>query len=106
MDFRRRPAEGLLTEHRDAPLQGADGLARVQGARRGDDDAVEIQVEEFVEGGDEARSWCRSARFCRRLGGGIGDRRRGHRTGLQHGLHAVTSDPPDAEKAQARTALD
>ena len=48
--FSGRARQRLLTKHRAAPLQGGDRLLRMQAARRGDDDAIQVLLEQLLEG--------------------------------------------------------
>ena len=99
------PAQRLLAEHGQAPVERRDALLRVQGAGRGDHHRIEVLRQQIVEliahmhlGSDlPARP---DARLI-----GIDHGGDFHQRTFRQGLKAIASDPPDAGETQLRHRL-
>lgn len=98
----RGAAQRFLAEDRSAALQRRDRLIDMHRTGRGDHDAVRSQRQQVVQ--------CRAARGIGGQGARGGEAIRG-RIGQRHdlgrprigdGLHPVSPDPAEAEKAQSR----
>jgi hypothetical protein len=100
--FGRVSTERLLTKNRLSRVERRQRLLRMQGAGRGDDDAVARHSQEFVQipndGDPGSYQFAHLGRFLRRVRNrnGVGCSASDKR------LHPVSSDPSDTKKSEAR----
>jgi hypothetical protein len=77
----------------------------VQGAGRGDDQAVEIKVQQTFESWRHGGVWSQPQRLGGHLHRRIGDANRIDGIGGQDRLHAIPPDPAHPEEADARARV-
>ena len=96
----RVSGERLLAEHGDTALQGCHRLLRMKRAGGRDHNAVEVELEQLVEGLDR-REAVRRLRAQPRVEVGYAGRLDG--AAREHRPHPQAADPADAEEPDART---
>jgi hypothetical protein len=95
------PSERLLAEHRDATLQGCNGLVGMKRAGCGDHQPVQASVEQMIQrlaGPTAADFRCGGSVLCSR----IADADDLDKAALGQCLQAVSADPAHAQKTHPR----